>query len=355
MKITFVSAGPNLSGGQRVIAIYADQLRKLGHDVTVVARGQPILTKRAKTRHILQGKFIPRPAVSHFDNMEARLIVLPNADPITADDVPDADVVIATWWETAFEVVHFPTSKGRKFYFIQHHEVHSHLPRHLSGASYLLPLKKITISSWLVDKMRELYGDDDVALIHNSVDHDMFWAPRRCRQSPPVVGLLYSTTPFKGVDIAFRAIEIARREHPDIRVIAFGTEAPTKDLPLPSGTDFFLSPPQDRIRELYGSCDVWLCGSRAEGFHLPPGEAMACRCPVVSTRVGGPVDLIQDGREGFLVDIDDADALGARLAQVLAFEESRWQEMSQAAYDKMLSSTWADAASLLETELLKAA
>ena len=37
-------------------------------------------------------------------------------------------MVIATWWETAEWVNDFPASKGRKFYLIQHHEIHPYLP-----------------------------------------------------------------------------------------------------------------------------------------------------------------------------------------------------------------------------------
>ena len=36
---------------------------------------------------------------------------------------------------------------------------------------------------------------------------------------------------------------------------------------------------------------------------------MACRCPVVSHRVGGSVDIIEEGINGHLVDIGDADGL----------------------------------------------
>ena len=37
MHITFVIPPPDLTGGQRVVSIYADRLQKRGHDVTVVA------------------------------------------------------------------------------------------------------------------------------------------------------------------------------------------------------------------------------------------------------------------------------------------------------------------------------
>ncbi len=352
MKITFVTPPANLSGGLRVVAIYADLLRARGHEVVVVAPRHRAPRWTTRLRALARGRWLKTPPqTSHYDRMQAELRLCDHAGPITDADVPDADVVIATWWETAFMVAQFPVSKGRKFYFVQHHEVHPNLPVHLSAGSYLLPLRKITISSWLVETMRNLYGDAEVALVPNSVDHAQFFAPERGRQSVPTVGLMYSRTHFKGVDISLRAIEIARQTRPDLRVIAFGTEAPDRKLPLPRGSEFYLRPAQDRLREIYAACDVWLCGSRAEGFHLPPSEAMACRTPVISTRVGGPMDVIENGINGYLVDVEDVDGLARGLRQVFDLSESEWQGMSDAALASVQSYGWEAAAELFEAAL----
>lgn len=354
MKITFLSPAPNLSGGQRVIATYADQLLARGHEVTVVARGHVKPKFSTHLRYLARGKQVPTlPKETHFDRMRASLIVLTHPGPITAEDVPDADVVIATWWETAFEAVHFPPSKGRKIYFVQGHEVHAHLPMHLSGASYLLPLKKITISSWLVDAMRDLYGDNDVALVPNAVDQNLFFAPKRPRQKVPTVGLMYSTAPLKGVDIALRAIDIARQTHGDLRVVAFGTNRPSKHMPIPERTEFHLNPQQSSLRDIYAACDVFIAASRSEGFGLPILEAMACRTPVVATRTGCAEDVIEDYKNGYTVDVEDIEALGDRLTKVLSMDAASWQAMSKAAYEKTLEYSWYDAGSLLEAALVR--
>jgi glycosyltransferase involved in cell wall biosynthesis len=79
---------------------------------------------------------------------------------------------------------------------------------------------------------------------------------------------------------------------------------------------------------------------------------MACRCPVVSTRVGGPSDTVEEGVNGFLVDAEDSAGLARNLAAVLTLGESEWKRMSDAALATALRYTWDDATGLLESALL---
>lgn len=354
MKITFLTLVAAQNGGCRVVAIYAKKLLEAGHDVHIVSRRPQPQSLPKKVMSRARGRNIQTFDKDHtlfFDEIGDRHILLPWQVPLNPDDIPDADVIIATQWRTAFEASAMPESKGKKAYFVQHHEVHEHLPWDLSRGTYFLPLKKITIADWLVETMAREYGDTDVVKVENSVDTEQFTAPPRARNAVPTVGFLYSTTPFKGVDISLKAIEIARQKFPDLRVMAFGAKDPSPDLPLPDNSEFHRSPPQDKLRELYARCDVWLCGSRAEGFHLPPSEAMACRCPVVSTRVGGTVEIITEGQNGHLVEVDDFKGLGAGLVSVLERSPEEWRKMSDAAHARVNSYTWDDATRAFEAAL----
>ena len=259
-------------------------------------------------------------------------------------------MVIATWWQTAEWVWRLAPSKGAKAFFIQHYETWGGDPKEVDAA-WRLPLHKIVISHWLADFARDKFGDADVSLVPNSVDMNLFHAPPRSRQKRPTVGLLYNRLWFKGCDVALKAIEIAAQQIPDLQLIAFGQEPPRHWMPLPTGAQYLTRPSQETIRDIYSQCDVWLCGSRAEGFHLPPLEAMACRCPVVSTRVGGPMDTIEEAKNGFLVDVEDRDALADRLVRVLKLSDPQWQAMSDAAYATACRYSWRDAAELMEKAL----
>jgi len=353
MKITFVMTNAGTSGGTRVIATHARELIARGHDVRVFSTPPPPPGFRRTVSSLLRRRGRPpvwKVGESFLDGTGVPHKVFPTFRRLTDRDLPDADVVVATWWQTADWVARLSNRKGAKAFFIQHYENWGGDPR-LVDAAWRLPLHKIVISRWLADLARSAFGDQNVSRVLNSVDMNLFNAPPRGRQSKPTVGLLYNTIWFKGCTIALQAIELARKSVPDLQLICFGEKPVDPNMPLPPGAQYIMKPPHESIREIYAQCDVWLCGSRSEGFHLPPLEAMACRCPVVSTKVGGPMDIVQEGRNGYLVEVDDPAALADRLIRVLGFSESRWREMSDAAYATACGYTWKDASILMERAL----
>jgi len=163
---------------------------------------------------------------------------------------------------------------------------------------------------------------------------------------------MYSKARFKGVDVALRARDGVRRTRPDLQVIAFGIRPISRHLPLPAGSRYVRDPAQDRLRELYVACDVFLRSSRCEESGLPILEAMACRTPVVATRTGCAADVIDTGVEGHLAEVGDATGLAAGLRQVLDLPEPDWRRMSEAAFTRATAYTWDDAADLFEKALL---
>lgn len=356
MKITFVAPALSLTGGIRVIATYAEQLVKRGHEVFVVAspHDQPTLKHQIKSFALGKGwpsKNAVRSSPSHFDGRDVPLHILAESRPVNDADVPDADVVIATWWETAEWVAALSEQKGAKAYFVQHHEVFDYLDKNRVQATYRLPLHKITISKWLVDLIDSEYGERDVSLVINSIDTDQFNAPIRQKQQVPTVGLLYASAPWKGCDISFEALKLVAQEIPELRLVAFGTNQSLPAESFPFDVEYTSCPAQELIKDIYAKCDVWLSGSLSEGFCLPPLEAMACRCPVVATPVGGLVDLVEEGCNGYLVPINDPQGLAKRLIYILRQSEQDWKKMSDAAYARATSHTLDDAVDDFEAAL----
>ena len=353
MNITFLAPALTLDGGTRVIAIYAQLLTRMGHRVVVAVPKPRLPSLRTRVRALRRGvlcdalgQWAERRAPSHFDGVDVEVIRANRRGVIVPSDIPDADVLVATWWETAEWALAMPRSKGAGCYFIQHHEVFDYLPVQRVRATYRSQLHKIVIARWLADVMRVEYGDSDVDLVPNAVDHAMFYGSSRRKQSLPTVGLMYSSTPFKGVPVAIEALRILRQKLPSLRILSFGISAHPDFRDLGDIVTYAHSPPQCQIRKIYNSIDVWLSASVSEGFNLPALEAMACRAPVVSTRHGWPAEAISCGKNGYLVEINNAGGLAERMLDVLLMPNAAWQEMSRTATATAKAYSWQRSAEL---------
>lgn len=357
MRVTFVLPPVNWSGGIRVAAIYAQRLSQRGHEVLVVSPPPPRVPRRRALRMVFTGQGWPRwerLAPSHLDGTEVRHKVLDRYRPVVDADVPDADVVIATWWETAEWVAALSPAKGAKVYFVQHDETQLHgQPVNRVQATYRLPLAKVTIAPWLAELMATEYGDTDVAVVPNSVDAEQFHSPPRGKQQVPTVGFMLSRERWKGSDVALEAIAALRRTWPELRVKAFGElEDPSGEYDLGPNAYYRVRPGQAEMNAIYGGCDAWLFASRSEGFGLPILEAMACRTPVIATPAGAAPALVSSGG-GLLVPMEDAEAMAQAATTILTLDDDAWRARSASAHAIATGYTWNDAADRFEAFLTR--
>jgi glycosyltransferase involved in cell wall biosynthesis len=218
MRITIVCPAFDMCGGQRVVALYGSRLRAKGHEVVVVGLPPRPHSLRERLRALRRGDRIrwrEPMGPSHFDPYPGLARRIDRFRPITARDVPDADVVVATWWETAEWAADLPPEKGAKVYFIQHHETFPYLPIDRVEATLTrTDFHKIAVAPWLVDLLRDRYGDPNAKLVLNGVDVNHFRAPARAKNAIPTVGLMYTETSFKGTEIALKAYDLASRRVP---------------------------------------------------------------------------------------------------------------------------------------------
>jgi len=110
-----------------------------------------------------------------------------------------------------------------------------------------------------------------------------------------------------------------------VRLVLAGSAGPSPafwarvdGLGLTGRVEFILSPDSEALIRLYQTASVFALSSDEEGLGVVILEAMACGIPVVSTRCGGPEGIITDGKEGFLVGMDDPKAFADRLARLLS-------------------------------------
>ncbi len=179
-------------------------------------------------------------------------------------------------------------------------------------------------SRWAKQSAIDDYGIDEAKIIINppGVDLDI-WRPPA--QQPDHTArprrVLFVGNDFerKGGDLL---LEWYRTQRPDEVELHLVTREPVAsgpgiavyhDLP-PNGAD---------LVHLYGSCDVFVLPSRGECFGIATVEAMATGLPVIASDVGGTADIVEPGRNGFIVGAGRADELSTALASILADEPRR--------------------------------
>jgi glycosyltransferase involved in cell wall biosynthesis len=355
MRITMVLPEFNLSGGTRVLATYAELLHRRGHQIVAVAPREEPPTWKQCVKSFLKGRGWPRlrrhPEASHFHGLPVEQRLLTHAPPLIAADVPDADVIFGTWWETVRWVADLPAPKGAKVHFVQGYDTLGGRSEEVD-AVYRLPLAKITISNWLRGLLEKKFGQPPVAVIANCVDRERFFGPARGKQPEPTVGMVYNTMRIKGSDVAIRAYEQAAQALPGLKLVAMSEMPVVPELPLPPAAEFISRARDDKLRQTYSRCDAWLWASREEGFGLPILEAMACRTPVIATPAGAAPELVAQGG-GVLVPMEDAGAMAREIVRICTLPDAEWRALSDAGLANAMSHTWEDAAAKMEKALEK--
>lgn len=92
----------------------------------------------------------------------------------------------------------------------------------------------------------------------------------------------------------------------------------------------------DEIPAIYQSCEILTCLSHVEGFGLPCLEAMACQCAVVATKTGVWKEIIEQGENGYLVDMKSADQIAEKL-DILINDDALRNKIAQNGYDLVTS------------------
>jgi glycosyltransferase involved in cell wall biosynthesis len=125
----------------------------------------------------------------------------------------------------------------------------------------------------------------------------------------------------KGPDVLVEALAHAHRDLPELHVLLSGpargyVTSRLRKLGIP-----YVHRVLDRyadVARLYLALDVYAVASRQEGGPKGVLEAMTSGVPLVSTAVGQATDLVEDGVNGWLVPVEDTQALAARLVDVAA-------------------------------------
>jgi glycosyltransferase involved in cell wall biosynthesis len=137
-----------------------------------------------------------------------------------------------------------------------------------------------------------------------------------------LVGIVGRMVPVKNHRLFLDAAASVAAEEPVARFVVVGDGPLRQDmeqhaLALGIGDRVLFTGWRRDMPKIYADLDVLVVSSNNEGTPVSAIEAMAARCPVVATRVGGVPDLVRDGETGYLVPAEDAEALSAAILRIL--------------------------------------
>jgi len=135
----------------------------------------------------------------------------------------------------------------------------------------------------------------------------------------------------KNVRLLFRAYARLRERVAEApRLVLAGSSGPSeadwafaREAGIRDHVEFREGVSEEELATLYRDAAVFALASDEEGFGMVLVEAMASGVPVVSTACGGPQLIIDEGVTGYLTPPGDAEALAARMADLVGDEAAR--------------------------------
>jgi glycosyltransferase involved in cell wall biosynthesis len=192
----------------------------------------------------------------------------------------------------------------------------------------------IAVSEDIESDLRRCYGAHKVVQIHNGINLSRVKVTQHrehMRRSlgfqygDRVIGTVGRLTPVKGHNILLQAAGSLIRKRGNVKVLIVG-DGPLKatltqlihDLRIEK--EVVLAGQRDDVYDLVNCMDVFVLSSFHEGIPMVLLEALALKCPVVASRVGGIPEVATHGVGGLLVSPGNAAELEQGIDRILEDE-----------------------------------
>ncbi len=249
------------NGGNKVVFEQADRLKKKGYSVVIYA----LFGGKPKWFHV-------------------NTTILPLYKGLRYFIYRYDGICIATFWPTAY--VAFLLRVKRKLYFIQGYEREFYTNvflKFLVTVTYRMPFVKITISSFLTQKMIK-YESEIYQIKGNGVVIGKNKIKRRKYKRIRILSVVSRYLPTKGIDLLDNTVTKLKTRN----LSYYFTLVSFEHKPYSEVFNRFISSPKPyELEKLYRESDFLLATSRIEGFYIPGLEAMANGCILLTTSAGG--------------------------------------------------------------------
>lgn len=343
-------------GGYKVVYEYANQFVNRGHHVNVIhVRKLPNIIYKYSNRYTFSRMVyhtirdyisVPKKHWMHIDPL-VHMVYLKNYHPRY---IPEADAIFATYWATAELVMDLPNKNGEKFYLIQSYEDWAG-PRERVENTWKFNINKVVIAKWLYRKSRELsIPENEIIFIPNGLNHSAYKNEKPHRKRNIDVIMMYSPVKVKGGADGIKAITAIKNELPSLKARLFGIG--NRPSFIPNWIEYTKDPDlMVLVKDIYNEGKIFICPSLLEGWPLPPAEAMACGCAVVSTDNVGSNEYCVHGENALLSPIGKPELLAENVIKLLKDEKLR-NKIAENGTKTIKKFTWEISANLLEKYII---
>ena len=179
-----------------------------------------------------------------------------------------------------------------------------------------------------------------IRVCHNGIDTELFY-PKSVSRPPVlegaslVIGIVSALREEKDLPVLIRAFALARAHRPEVKLVFVGSGTLLAVLEqlrgeLQLGDSCVFVPATAEVADWMRSIDIFVLPSRSEALSNSLMEAMACRCSVIASRVGGNPELVSDGECGLLFESGDVEGLARQLQRLITDDPGR-RRMAEAA------------------------
>ncbi len=340
MRISFLAPHLKISGGVRIILMYANLLAHRGHDVVVYVQSNNQIRRRIANIFQLKKpkwikKFIPK--------------VIRVSDFVT-DEIYLADHIISTTIGITDKMMRLPDDRGQKYYLIQHKEGMYHGKKEDEQRTFSYPITKIVVSTWLKEIINKEYHEQ-AELLLNPIDRDDYKPLQRTKPVNEIrILLLHHNYEWKGTKEGFEIVQELKKSYHNIKLIMFGARSKEIDYNV---DEYYYNLPQGEYDKLFSNVDIYLCPSWDEGSGLPNMEAMACKCAVVTYDNGGSRDYAIDNKTAMVAKRRDQQDLKNKLEMLIKDKDLRLKIANRGYKQIMNMPTWDEQAEKFEKILEK--
>lgn len=327
MRILQINSAKEWGGGEVHTLTLCKELIVVGHQVVLACRKESAIDKQAK-------------------KLGVKTLNLPLSSAV---DLFSAYKLAQFCKRNSIDIVH--AHLGRDYWIVYltkrlYDSVTVVFSRHL-----LFPIKKnnfhkmlyksvalvIAVSKGVQDVIINsgYIAKDKVPVIYNGVDLKKYQAVSSMnsfrseigvKKETILIGMVGQISHLKGQDIFIQSIPYILREFEHCKFIMVGADHNqdrniirlkelARDLNVAENIVFLGYRPD--VPKIIRNLNVFISASREEAFGISIVEALASQIPVVSTRTKGAMEIVEDGVNGILVNIEDPQALARAVVEIL--------------------------------------